>query len=89
MESWVGIMVAIALIVQVSILAALFFQTRKTMQQIERTVNEGDHVKQGQVVALTVGTAQAKSEQPGESSADCNSSQSLFRRHERPSGKNA
>jgi len=40
MESWVGIMVAIALIVQVSILAALFFQTRKTMQQIERTVDD-------------------------------------------------
>ena len=31
---------AIALLVQVSILAALFFQTRKTMQQIERTVND-------------------------------------------------
>jgi len=40
MENWVGIMVAIALIVQVSILTALFFQTRKTMQQIERTVND-------------------------------------------------
>jgi hypothetical protein len=40
MESWVGIMVALALIVQVTILAALFFQTRKTMQQIERTVND-------------------------------------------------
>jgi len=33
-------MVALALIVQVTILAALFFQTRKTMQQIERTVND-------------------------------------------------
>jgi hypothetical protein len=40
MENWVGVVVAIALLVQVSILAALFFQTRKTMQQIERTVND-------------------------------------------------
>ncbi len=40
MENWVGVMVAIALVVQVTILAALFFQTRKTMQQIERTVND-------------------------------------------------
>lgn len=40
MQNWVGVVVAIALLVQVSILAALFFQTRKTMQQIERTVND-------------------------------------------------
>src|SRR5262249_44221618 len=40
MEIWVITIVAIALLVQVSILAALFFQTRKTMQQIERTVND-------------------------------------------------
>ena len=40
MQNWVGVMVAIALLVQVTILAALFFQTRKTMQQIERTVND-------------------------------------------------
>jgi hypothetical protein len=40
MEIWVITIVAIALLVQVIILAALFFQTRKTMQQIERTVND-------------------------------------------------
>jgi len=40
MENWVGIIVAIGLLLQVTILAALFFQTRKTMQQIERTVDE-------------------------------------------------
>lgn len=40
MENWVGVVVAIALLVQVTILAALFFQTRKTMQQIERTVSD-------------------------------------------------
>jgi len=40
MEIWVITIVAIALIVQVIILTALFFQTRKTMQQIERTVND-------------------------------------------------
>lgn len=40
MENWVGVVVAIALLVQVTILAALFFQTRKTMQQVERTVSD-------------------------------------------------
>ena len=40
MENWVGLVVAIALLVQVTILAALFFQTRKTMQQVERTVSD-------------------------------------------------
>ena len=40
MELWAIVIVALALILQVSILTALFFQTRKTMQQIERTVND-------------------------------------------------
>lgn len=40
MENWVGIVVAIALFVQVVILTALFLQTRKTMLQIERTVSD-------------------------------------------------
>ena len=40
MENLVGIIVALALFVQVIMLSALFFQTRKTMQQIERTVND-------------------------------------------------
>ena len=40
MQNWVGVVVAVALIVQVSILAALFFQTRRTMQQVERTVTD-------------------------------------------------
>src|SRR5215470_354986 len=40
MELWAIVIVAVALILQVSILTALFFQTRKTMQQIERTVND-------------------------------------------------
>src|SRR5215475_15210559 len=40
MELWAIVIVALALILQVSILTALFLQTRKTMQQIERTVND-------------------------------------------------
>src|SRR5215470_16192146 len=40
MEIWVIGIVAVALILQVTILTALFLQTRKTMQQIERTVND-------------------------------------------------
>ena len=40
MEIWVIGIVALALILQVTILTALFLQTRKTMLQIERTVND-------------------------------------------------
>ena len=40
MEIWVLVIVSVALILQVSILTALFLQTRKTMAQIERTVND-------------------------------------------------
>jgi len=38
MQNWVGIVVAIALVLQVSILTALFLQTRRTMQRVEKTV---------------------------------------------------
>jgi len=40
MQNWVGILVAIALVVQVSILTALFFQTKRTMEKLEKTVTE-------------------------------------------------
>jgi uncharacterized protein YoxC len=40
MQNWVGIVVAIALVVQVSILIALFLQTRRTMQKVEKTVTD-------------------------------------------------
>jgi len=40
MQNWVGIVVAIALVVQVSILIALFWQTRRTMQRVEKTVTD-------------------------------------------------
>jgi len=39
-QNWVGIVVAIALVVQVSILAGLFFTTRRTMQKLEKTVTD-------------------------------------------------
>ena len=38
MQNWVGVVVAIALVVQVVMLTLLFFQTRKTSQQVEKTV---------------------------------------------------
>jgi uncharacterized protein YoxC len=40
MQNWVGVVVAIALVLQVSILTALFFTTRRTMQKIEKTVTD-------------------------------------------------
>jgi uncharacterized protein YoxC len=40
MQNWVGVVVAISLVVQVSILAALFFTTRRTMQRLEKTVTD-------------------------------------------------
>ena len=40
MQEWVGVVVAIALIVQVSILIALFWTTRQTMQKVEKTVTD-------------------------------------------------
>ena len=40
MQNWVGVVVAIALVMQVSILIALFLQTRRTMQRVEKTVTD-------------------------------------------------
>jgi hypothetical protein len=40
MQNLVGVVVAIALILQVSILIALFFTTRRTMQKMEKTVTD-------------------------------------------------
>ena len=40
MQNWVGIVVAISLVVQVWILIALFFTTRKTMQKLDKTVSD-------------------------------------------------
>jgi uncharacterized protein YoxC len=40
MQNLVGVVVAIALIVQVSILIALFLQTRRTMKQVEESVSD-------------------------------------------------
>ena len=40
MENWVGVMVAVALVVQVLLLSALFFQTRRTMQRLDKTVTD-------------------------------------------------
>ena len=40
MQNWVGIVVAISLVVQVWILIALFFTTRRTMQKLDKTVED-------------------------------------------------
>ncbi len=40
MQNWVGVVVAISLVVQVSILTALFFTTWKTMQKLDKTVED-------------------------------------------------
>jgi anti-sigma-K factor RskA len=40
MQNWVGVVVAISLVVQVSILTALFFTTRRTMQKLDKTVTD-------------------------------------------------
>jgi uncharacterized protein YoxC len=40
MQNWVGVVVAIALILQVSILTALYFTTRRAMQKMEKTVTD-------------------------------------------------
>jgi hypothetical protein len=40
MENWLGIAVVIALVVQVSVLIALFVQTRRTMKQVEDSVTD-------------------------------------------------
>ncbi|GAC1638309.1 MAG: hypothetical protein NVS9B14_18790 [Candidatus Acidiferrum sp.] len=38
MQNWLGIAVVVALLVQISILIALFLQTRRTMKQVEDSV---------------------------------------------------
>ena len=40
MQNWVGVVVAIAFVLQVSILAALFLTTRRTMQKLDKTVTD-------------------------------------------------
>src|SRR6266567_1800938 len=40
MQNWVGVVIAIAFVLQVSILTALFFTTRRTMQKMEKTVTD-------------------------------------------------
>jgi anti-sigma-K factor RskA len=40
MENWLGVIVAVALVVQVFLLSALFFQTRRTMQKLDKTVTD-------------------------------------------------
>jgi len=40
MQNWVGVIVAIALVLQVSVLIALFVQTRRTMKQVEDSVTD-------------------------------------------------
>jgi uncharacterized protein YoxC len=40
MQNWVGVVVVIALVLQVSILTALFFTTRRTMLKLEKTVTD-------------------------------------------------
>ena len=39
-QTWVGVIVALALVVQVTVLTALFFTTRRTMQKLEKTVTD-------------------------------------------------
>ena len=40
MQNWLGVVVAIALILQVSVLIALFVQTRRTMKQVEDSISD-------------------------------------------------
>lgn len=40
MQNWLGIAVVVALVVQVSILIALFLQTRRTMKQVEDSISD-------------------------------------------------
>jgi uncharacterized protein YoxC len=40
MQNWVGVLVAIALVIQVVMLTALFFTTRRTMLKVEKTVTD-------------------------------------------------
>jgi phage-related protein len=38
MENWVGVVIGIAMVVQVTVLTMLFIQTRQTMQQVQKIV---------------------------------------------------
>jgi hypothetical protein len=38
MQNWVGVVVALALVIQVSVLIALFITTRRTMEKLDKTV---------------------------------------------------
>lgn len=40
MQNWVGVVVALTLVLQVSILTALFITTRRTMQKLDKTVSD-------------------------------------------------
>jgi uncharacterized protein YoxC len=40
MENWIGVVIAIALVVQVTVLTMLFLQTRETLAQMQRTIAE-------------------------------------------------
>ncbi|PYU03272.1 MAG: hypothetical protein DMG34_13690 [Acidobacteria bacterium] len=40
MQNWVGVVIAIAVVLQVAVLTALFFTTRRTMQKLEKTVTD-------------------------------------------------
>src|SRR5690242_6581344 len=40
MQNWVGVLVAVALVVQVIVLVALLLQTRRTMKQVEDSVTD-------------------------------------------------
>ena len=40
MQNWVGVVVAVALIFQVAVLSLLFFQTKRTMEKVEKTLTD-------------------------------------------------
>ena len=40
MQDWLGVAVVVALVLQVSVLVALFLQTRRTMKQVEDSVTD-------------------------------------------------
>jgi hypothetical protein len=40
MQNWVGVLVAVTLVLQVGILCALFVTTRRTMQKLDKTVTD-------------------------------------------------
>jgi len=40
MQNWVAVVIAIAVVLQVVVLTALFFTTRRTMQKLEKTVTD-------------------------------------------------